>query len=73
MKSYHFDVGNSSTGPIGLCATIKANSKKEALERLQELLPTEWPIDVGQDSGEYFNIYLNADNITVKDIDEVEK
>jgi hypothetical protein len=71
MKSYHFDVGNSNDGPLGFCATIRANNKKEALERLQALLPGEWPIDVGQNGNEYLQVYFNSDHITIKDINEV--
>ena len=73
MKSYHFDVGNSNDGPLGFCAVIRANSKKAALERLQELLPGDWEIDVGQGRGEYLHVYFNGDNITIKDIDEATK
>lgn len=82
MKSYHFDVGNSSTGPIGLCARITANSPEEALEILKDHLPVEGLMiadDKWSDAGpgtphvEYIQAYFNDAAITVKDIDDEEE
>ena len=78
MPSYHFDCGNSTKGPIGLCAAVTADTKAEALTQLQTFLA--W---VGEEVGlaktsavkaapglEYCNVYIEGDNITVADIDE---
>lgn len=81
MKSYHFDVGNSNDGPIGLCASITADSKEEALTRLQLVLEFHCdglPVDLRYalpDRGldDYVNVYFNGDNVTVDDIDEEEE
>ena len=31
MPTYHFDVGDSTAGPIGFCASVRAKSKEAAL------------------------------------------
>lgn len=70
MNSYHFDVGNSSTGPIGLCARVKAETKAEALAILKEALPELQEVivdDVEDDRIEYINVYINSDAITEAD------
>jgi hypothetical protein len=73
MKSYHFSLGNSSAGPVGFCARIRATSKKKALELLYEVLPTDVGVDPYDNGGvEYIRVYFNDDAITVKDIDEWE-
>lgn len=71
MPLFHFNVGNSTTGPIGYCARIEADDEEQALARLRELLPTEWEIphpDLGHD--EYITAYFNGDAVKVEDIDE---
>lgn len=77
LKSYHFSLGNSSDGPIGYCARIKASSKKEAVEILKRVLPDEIALhatgdsDADNEAVEYIEAYTNADAITEADIDEV--
>ena len=71
LKSYHFSVGNSSTGPVGFCARINATSKAKALNRIREQLPSEISRFVsGLQQGEYVAVYFNADGIQIEDIDE---
>ena len=74
IKSYHFSLGDSSTGPIGFCARILAPSPERALELLREALPEELPADELADHSvvEYIRVYLNQDAISVLDIDEVD-
>jgi len=36
MKIYHFDIGNSTTGPIGFCADVEAESKEDAVLFLRD-------------------------------------
>ena len=75
QKSYHFDLGNSSDGPIGFCARVTASSPEEALAALKDALPEDnqlsmsWA-DVARGM-EYMTVYLNPSAITVDDIDEV--
>ena len=74
MKSYHFSLGNSSNGAIGFCASVRGDSKREAVERLKRLLPTEVGVknsDFG--TGEYLEIYFNPTAIRTRNIDEVEE
>ncbi len=36
MKAYHFSCGNSTKGPIGLCAEVVADTQEEAASRLRK-------------------------------------
>lgn len=74
MRSFHFNVGNSSTGPIGFCARITAETEELALQKLRNGLD-----EIGQEldarhlrseSGDYLNVYFNGDFVTVADIDD---
>ena len=38
-QSYHFDLGNSTDGPIGFCARVTADSPEDALAALKDALP----------------------------------
>lgn len=77
MKNYHFDVGNSSTGPIGMCAAINATSKKDAIERFRILY--EEAVFKGQEDGclaelgddQYIAVYINPAGLKTSHIDEV--
>lgn len=70
--SYHFDVGNSSDGPLGLCARVLADSPEEALALLKAALPEEVEVDTDESRVEYINVYINDDYITVKDVGDEE-
>jgi hypothetical protein len=70
-KSYHFDLGNSSDGPIGFCAVVKADSPEGAVELLKERLPGEIKVpalDGVGEAGEYIEVYFNAEKISTDDI-----
>lgn len=79
MPKYLFSFGNSSTGPIGMCARVKAATKEEALKILQDELneaaAPEINVSLMDESGpiEYINIYLNPAAIKVEDIDDAEE
>jgi hypothetical protein len=80
MPYYHFDLGNSTGGPLGLTAALKADTPEAAVARFRDLLlgrdifdgdeqPSVCvPIDGG--FGEYVNLYCNLDAITVAAIDD---
>ena len=76
MNSYHFDIGNSSTGPLGFCARVTAYSKEEAVEVLRNRFSRDiCEHEIGKQgirSGDYCCVYFNADAITVNDIDDWE-
>ena len=55
LKSYHFDLGNSSDGPIGFCARVFADSKEQALEQLLKGL------DTYSDPGGDYTLYDDMD------------
>ena len=76
-KSYHFDMGDSNSDVIGLCARVDAESEEQALSRLQDFLAAceEFKLKrhvCAQPHIEYVNVYIAAENITVKHIDEVD-
>lgn len=74
MQEFHFDVGNSSTGPLGLCASIVADGPGEAVGRLRNLLGLQGDGTISLPTGsgkEYIHIYLNPDAIRETHIDEV--
>lgn len=73
MLDLHFDVGDSSHGPVGLCACVRAKTIEAGVARLGELLPEEVEVDLGLDRrrGEYVSVYTNADAITAADVDMI--
>ncbi len=76
LHSYHFDVGNSTDGPIGYCARVWAHSKEEALSSLREELiyqGNETQIQTGRSAIEYLNVYFNEDAVQLSHIDEFEE
>jgi hypothetical protein len=79
MHTYHFDIGNSTLGPIGMCAQIRARSKKDALARLRRAIRDatgplkEIPLGHRGSVSEYINVYFEPDNLTSSDIDCVEE
>ena len=77
LKSYHFSIGNSTTGPVGFCARVMACSKKDAVALLTEELPheaaiTEGPCAPVERAVEYMRVYFNPSAITENDIDEID-
>ena len=81
LKSFHFSVGDSTTGAIGLCARVKAETPEKAEERLREALENaecEIRLNVSHASRpndasiEYITAYVNTDFITAEDIDDEE-
>ena len=69
---YHFSAGTSSKGTIGFCATIKAESKADAIRRLQELMPQELEVRIhGLTGDEYVSVYFNTDALNPRHIDDV--
>lgn len=74
MKSFHFSLGNSSDGPVGFCARVKASSKQAAIDRLKRALPVELDVRVDSENDEdveYVQVYFNPEAITAAAIDEV--
>ena len=76
---FHFNVGNSTSGPIGMCCSISAATREAALNRLKRLLPEDIGIDFyrrdlkrdAAEPGEYVRVYFNTRNIHTRDIDEI--
>ena len=74
MTEYHFDLGNSTHGPIGMCAKVRASSKEKALAILQASLPDEIEVPFLSDEEiVYVQVYISANNITTADIDDEEE
>lgn len=83
-KSYLFDCGNSTDGPIGFCARVTAKDETEALARLENFMlqrlgpEKDIDIDGATKAGgiEYFTIYfgaenLNPDNINLQETEDI--
>jgi hypothetical protein len=88
MPSYHFDLGNTNSGCVGMCARVHADSKSEAVRRPQnafehaDTVAVAWDWD-GQaqatirvqldvEAVEYFHLYLNLANMSPRHIDDVD-
>ena len=76
LKSFHFDVGDSTKGPIGLCARVWAKDEAEAVEILKAATPGEVELktfctEEQKPRVEYLNVYINPNAFSVKDIDDV--
>jgi len=77
LREYHFDLGNSSYGPVGFCAVVVHYSAAQALALLRERTCTE--VDaltshVARDEKPhvvYGTVYLNDEAFTLRAIDEV--
>ena len=89
MRSYHFDLGNTAKGCVGLCARVVANSKREAVQLLKDAFENSALIDASVERDakyqgtvalhlrakeiEYVHVYLNLDNLSPRHIDDVEE
>lgn len=81
LKSYHFNLGNSSNGPIGFCARVWATSRAAAVKQLRawieegnneaEVVVHKEPLE-SPHSIEYVTVYFNPTAVSTKDIDEVD-
>jgi hypothetical protein len=88
MRTYHFDLGNTTKGCLGLCAAVFANSKREAVQLLKDAFENSAPIDASverdtqyqgtvalhlrAEAVEYVHVYLNLGKLTSRHIDDVE-
>jgi hypothetical protein len=79
MKSYHFDVGNSTSGKIGMCLRVNGETTEQAVGFASEFLldrghefQIEGPGAVDEKTAgvEYCTVYLNPVGLTAADIDE---
>jgi len=65
IGSWHFDLGNSTFGPIGMAGRVNATSAQAAAERLLALLPES--VDAFREEcegGEYAQVYFNPSAVT---------
>ena len=71
MPLYRFDLGNSTEGCVGAVAVIRAEHPKGAVEALKKIIGemTVEIKDIDLKDGEYVNVYLNANNATVWDVE----
>jgi hypothetical protein len=75
MKSFAFDIGDSTKQPLGAVMRITANNKAEAVKLANEVLDgLSWPTghtladhNYGVKGLEYVNIYLNPDFVLTED------
>jgi len=76
MKSYHFSFGNSTSGPVGFCAQVAADTRGEAAAKLRRAVQQstgasgEVAIRSAGPDIEYLAVYFNPEAIRTSDIDE---
>lgn len=74
LKSYKFDLGNSSTGPIGAVIRVMAENKEQAVERVEEFMSSYNDYTEVEAHGlpyiEYCTVYFGE--VSTKDIVEDE-
>jgi hypothetical protein len=73
LRRYHFNLGNSTTGPIGYCADVVADSAQAAVAKLTTAIGfKDDQAEVDHDTfsrQEYITVFFNCTNITIDDID----
>jgi hypothetical protein len=73
LYEFHFVIGDSPKRPIGMDARIYASTPKEALARFKELLPESFEIPVPDaEAGEFIEICIRPENISIKDMTDQE-
>jgi hypothetical protein len=72
-RDFHFSLGDSSDGPVGFCATIRASSTKQAVEKLKAALPTEsMVLENHVEAGvEYIRVDFDSGAVSEADLDDV--
>lgn len=77
INNYHFSMGDSTDGPIGLAARITGSTKERAVKRLQRILNDitgrDFEIKLDHEelaSDEYISVYITSKNIALDYIDE---
>jgi hypothetical protein len=88
MKSYHFDMGNTNEGCVGPCAQVVASSAEEAVQLLKDAFDNakvaasverDGPgtglvaLSLRPKAVDYLHVYLNFDNLSPRDIYDVEE
>ncbi len=74
MRKYHLSCGDSTRGSIGICGTVLAPSKKQALHRFRRALEDatgvfgEIAIERRISGIEYVNVYITPGNIEIEEI-----
>jgi len=75
MKVVHFSCGNSSTGPIGFCAEIKAEDEASAAEILSAVLPEHVEVEVDDERVGHITVFfgpvVESEYKLADDIEEV--
>jgi len=77
VPCFKFEFGNSTVGPLGMVARVTAPDKATALRLLQERIENAYPgqdvnLHLGDAPVEYVNVYVNAEAMTLDDIDDDE-
>ncbi|BBO23887.1 MAG: hypothetical protein HND43_03925 [Armatimonadetes bacterium] len=77
MPVFHFSLGDSTKGPVGFCAAVRARNRRRAVAMLRSQMPQEVPVvnsrTVHSEGIEYVRVYLNPDAIAIADVDFLEQ
>lgn len=78
LHEYHFSFGNSTTGAIGFCTAVTAESAEEAVEILRKELPESFSVPLSNGGSKddrvvYAQVYINGEGITKRNIDMIDE
>ena len=74
MRRYHLSCGDSTRGTIGMCGTVQAPNKRQALVAFRRALEDatgafgEVSVQTVEPGVECINVYITARNIRIKEI-----
>lgn len=74
LRTYHFSCGDSNAGPLGLCGSVKARNRKEALAKIRVALDSligafgEIRIPTADGKLDYANLYVSPENVELADV-----
>jgi disulfide oxidoreductase YuzD len=69
LKSYHFKLGNSDTGPVWFISQVTAESSKEAVEKLQAAVDRTLRTETADI--DYLHVHFNPRAISEQNIVKV--
>jgi hypothetical protein len=66
-KHWVFDVGDSTSGPVGFVASVEADTPEEAADTVNDWLPEMFALHSSKQGLNYLNVYFNDMAVTAED------
>ena len=75
LREYRFSLGDTRTGCLGFCFSVRARSERDALAKARAALEVieAVSIDVSQTGASDGRLYFNARNLRMSHIADVDK